>query len=202
MVAFVTAIGTVIGEHDAIVLSASVYLDFPSGHYVRLLKTPGRHTLTVSTADEITSETPVSTSGHPDGVAAANAGLVYRAGVRSTQLQSTKLAPTEWPPGRLTSFALMLSTQTHAASEVPFSRTALTESSSTWTRADRQRTVRTVYKADHLELTDTLARAGAVAIIAYPVGLQHAASGWACRDSLLVVALLRELWQHLCGVST
>jgi hypothetical protein len=200
--AFETAVNAIIGEADVIALSTTVYLDFPL-HYVRLLRAPDQHTLTISTDAAIISETLVPTCGHPDGVAAALAGLVYRAGIRSTLAESTKLLPTEWPPGRITSFALMLSTQTHTASDVPFSRIALTESSSTWTRADRRRTVCTVYKADHLELTDTLARAviGVTVVVVYPAGLKHTASGWACKNSLVLVELLRDLWRHLAGLS-
>jgi hypothetical protein len=204
MATFITAVGAVVGDMDVISQSTTTYVDFPDGHYVRVVQEATQHTLTVSTNSSIVSETKVPTTGHPDGVAAALAGVVYRAGVRSGPLLSSSLMPTEWPPGRLTSFALMLSTQTHAASAHPFARTNLTEFSSTWTRADRLRTICTVYKADYLELTDTLSRAGIsglTVVVGYPVGLTYGAGGWECRQSLLLVELLGDLWRHLAGLS-
>jgi len=150
------------------------------------------YTTTVQTTDH----------SHPDNVAASLAGLVYRHAMfdplSTARYSSSRLAPSEWPPGRITAFALMLSTQTHAASAVPFTRTSLSPGSSVWTRADRQRTVTTEYKAAHVEVTDT--QRGVTKLIFYPPQLTWQHDVWSAPDNTSLFYVVRLVW--LCLVRT
>lgn len=193
-----------------LVVGDTTYLELPTDAgelappYVRLTKTAGGWTLAVSSAAHILTTTDVAGEGqHPDGVATKIAGLVHRAGhgcaARTPRSPFTclHLTGTEWPPGRMTSFALMLALQTHAASDVPFTRTALTANSSAWARADRQRMISTVYKDDHLELSDTH-HPSVTQVCLYPSSLKwRQSTGWQQREGWEVGAVLRELWQRL-----
>jgi hypothetical protein len=179
----------------------TLYIDVTVGGvvpYVRLTRTAAGYTLALSSGTLVlsTTDVPVGGSTHPDGVASALVGLIFRSqSIFAAGSDSAEMDLSEWPPGRVTSFALMLATQTHPALDVPFSRTSLTPSSSVWTRADRQRTISTEYKEDCVELSDS--GAFTTKVLVYPVGLRWIGGVWDCKGRAMLMELLRGLWLRM-----
>jgi hypothetical protein len=206
---FLTGVSVVTGRRPHVVrLGTVIYLDLPfvneHSPYIRLThSTATNYTLALSSRESVFSTREVSSKGHPDAVAAALIGLVYR-GIGSYNTADTNNAfvhalSTEWPPGRVTSFTLMLSLQTHTAVEVPFCRTAISPSHSVWTRGDGRRNITTTYKADHVEVMDSSWIPAVTKVVVYPHSLKFSDEcGWSCSDQEAIGTLLRGLWKCLC----
>jgi hypothetical protein len=207
--AFLTGVGVVTGHEPKVVrLQDVVYVELPSpttpSPYIRLVKaTPQTYTLSLSTPDSVFFTKDVSAKSHPDAVAAALAGLVYRGTGLYSWLDDTvtysHVPSSEWPPGRVTSFALMLSLQTHTAVDVPFCRMELSDCRSVWNRADGRRSITTEYKADHLEVTDSSWLPSVTKVVVYPPTLTYTKHDWSCADQRAIAMLLRSLWKCLCA---
>jgi hypothetical protein len=204
---FVVGLTVVTGHFPTLSMvggTAYVDLQLPSQTpYIRLTRTATGFTITLSTGQLLVSTTsvPVRPFAHPDGVASALTGLVYRSQTPFVVGDaSPPLDLSVWPPGRVTSFALMLVVQTHPAPESSFHRASLTPSSSVWVRADGARTISTIYKEDYVELADTCEHT--TKVLLYPTGLSLTNGKWTsdCPNQLILV--LRSIWHHLSMCST
>jgi len=139
----------------------------------------------------------------PLAIGAGITGAVYRHGnvqkmqISTVDFRSMFIDMEEWPPGRLSAFALSLYLQTtDSADTTPFLRTACEGNGKVteWTRGDRERVIYTEYKERMLTFRDTKTKTSQV--IYYPYSVTYADEKWTCQYSGLLITLLRMLWQH------